>query len=487
MTDTDLANERRAVEALRTGLRQQANLPAFRPLQLSELVGPGRPAALPRPRRWLSVGIAVAAIAAALGLVLPSLLGSLGRVPVPPGPTPAATHPALRGWAPTAQAPLSPRQAAVTAWYDGEFFLIGGVAADCDPGQCPARDRLADGAAYDPEADSWRVIAPAPAPVASPEQAGRPWGAVVGSVLYLLGPDALYAYDLAGDRWRTLALPARADLLVTDGTTLMAIDLAGELFTSYQVYDPAGGRWERRPVDFPVPGHRRAGAAAAAGRLVLWASTGSTGAEDLHSVTVDLATGEATAQAPTAGGASRRDALQSFGDLLVWRELEAGAGGNAWLVDPVTGIDRPIGLPDQPGGLRGPGPAGEQDWWVTTGGAIGLRGQLYTPATGAWTLVPPAPLPAQAAVVAGGRDSVLACFGRDQGTGGLAGDCFAYPVPSGASATQTPQPGPTPSTSSQPGRPPTPTPLPTGSEPTEPTAEAPAPLPEPSEEPVRDR
>ena len=132
--------------------------------------------------------------------------------PRPPGPESTAhagDEPAPEGWRRGSPGPLRHRDFAVRAWTGSELVVWGGD---------PAGD---SGAAYDPAADRWRVIAPAPIPARCRAGVGldRPGGARVGPGLPA-DPGAVArsgsrhdtagaAYDPAADRWRVL--PDRSD------------------------------------------------------------------------------------------------------------------------------------------------------------------------------------------------------------------------------------------------------------------------------------
>lgn len=93
---------------------------------------------------------------------------------------------AATGWQALLRAPLSPRENAVGLWTGKEVLLIGGSdATPCPPNaSCvpPDRPPLADGAAFDPEHETWRPIAIAPRPFEWAQ------GFVLGETAYLWIP-----------------------------------------------------------------------------------------------------------------------------------------------------------------------------------------------------------------------------------------------------------------------------------------------------------
>ena len=106
-----------------------------------------RQRAVNRLAPWL-LALAVSSLAVACG-------GSGAQVA-----TTAAGH-----WRSLPAAPVSAREQAVLAWTGREVIVVGGsIAPPCPPGASCAgpRQPVADGAAFDPAAGTWRPIADAP-------------------------------------------------------------------------------------------------------------------------------------------------------------------------------------------------------------------------------------------------------------------------------------------------------------------------------------
>lgn len=132
----------------------------------------------------------------------------------PPEVTPGVEgDPRPAGWSPMAPAPLSGRAGAVTVWTGEEMIVWGGDGAFSDG--CMVLDdgttrcgeqAKADGARYDPAADSWRMLPPAPV---APDQGDQLTyvGAWTGDELVIWGgPEGEgAAYDPGADSWRTIA------------------------------------------------------------------------------------------------------------------------------------------------------------------------------------------------------------------------------------------------------------------------------------------
>ncbi|MGC4154211.1 MAG: hypothetical protein QM628_14200 [Propionicimonas sp.] len=467
MPDADFAETGRAATALRSGLRQRAELPAFRPLDVTELVtGPARPS---RPSRWINLGVAVAAIGAAIALLLPQGLGG-GSLPATPmqSPTPATTPPrapVVRGtWQATAPSPLSPRRDAVAAWVDGSYLISGGIAEpSCpnDEGQpdCPDPRQLSDGARYDPTTDSWSGIAPAPQPIFAYLTNPYPKVAVLGRTMYVLQSDALLAYDMDADRWDSLPAPEEAVTLMAADAVLVGYPWgeSGRDDVRYETFDPATGTWTSHAPDAETPS-AVTGASVVANRLVISSLPDGRG-DTLSVLVIDLATGQVRElNTPVPG---QRPSSVVVGGLVAWPRGDQDEGSDpgdrrAWFLDPVTEAWTSVALPEESSGLSGRNQRYERDWYITTDAMVALRGQFYDPVAQGWSEVPALPVPADDPIVVGGADSVLVCYGEDALT--FVDACYllrpAFPVGIGgpaATPSAVPPSNPPPSEDSGPG------------------------------------
>jgi hypothetical protein len=109
-----------------------------------------------------------------------------------------------RSWRAVAPSPLSGHSSAVAVWTGEEFLVWGGGIAGRDWPPEP----VAEGAAYNPEADTWRTIPPAP--VASDPFPRAVWTGEEMIVLWqewTPGESAGLAYDVANSSWRELPDP----------------------------------------------------------------------------------------------------------------------------------------------------------------------------------------------------------------------------------------------------------------------------------------
>lgn len=119
----------------------------------------------------------------------------------------------VEGWTPMAASPLSPRSRAVSAWTGSELLVWGGEGKTSDAcmiqqdGSALCGEQVrGDGAAYDPDSDTWRPMADSPLP----EDLGSQFryrGAWTGSELVVWGGPAGEgaAYDPVADSWRRIA------------------------------------------------------------------------------------------------------------------------------------------------------------------------------------------------------------------------------------------------------------------------------------------
>ena len=156
----------------------------------------------------------------------------------------ASYDPAADMWTPLPSAPVSARAMPVVAWTGMEMLIWGGGGGNTD---WTAR---ADGAAYDPEGQTWRMLPPAPLP-AGPLYSGA-W---TGAELVVVGESAdgllSASYDPVADSWRRLATvaigsPSPGSLLDVSWAGSRVVVLASLPLgdpTEVVVYDPATEEW----------------------------------------------------------------------------------------------------------------------------------------------------------------------------------------------------------------------------------------------------
>jgi N-acetylneuraminic acid mutarotase len=191
-----------------------------------------------------------------------------------------AYNPATNRWRALAPTPLAGSQHPIGAWTGKELIvLVGGLNPDGKP--WPAR--LARAAAYNPRTDTWRRIAPLPAPR---DGATAVWD---GRELLVVGGAARvgFAYDPATNRWRRLPAIGSArvggavvwagnQLLLWGGTTR-----PGALVPPRNAlaYDPATNRWSSLPRA-PLGGRLEPTAVWTGSSLIVWGGATPAGTSD---------------------------------------------------------------------------------------------------------------------------------------------------------------------------------------------------------------
>jgi N-acetylneuraminic acid mutarotase len=113
----------------------------------------------------------------------------------------AAYDPTTGAWRSLAAAPITPRSDHIAAWTGKELLVVGGAISES-----PAGTKYTDDdAAYDPAANSWRSIPPAPLPtdLHAGVWTGRELVVVGGGEATVDGA----AYDASTNTWRTIPSP----------------------------------------------------------------------------------------------------------------------------------------------------------------------------------------------------------------------------------------------------------------------------------------
>jgi N-acetylneuraminic acid mutarotase len=191
-----------------------------------------------------------------------------------------------RRWESIAASPLSARTAPAAAWTGAELLVWGGSTTP-DLGGF-----VADGAAYDPANDTWRMLPPAPIDARAPLSVwtGRElivWGT---AVRVQERPRDGAAYDPETNRWRSIA---RAPIELTDATAAWtgremvvfgaALHGGNKAETESAIaaaYDPVADVWRRLPDSGLSP---QASTAAWSGHeLIAWDYLTASAALDLQ-------------------------------------------------------------------------------------------------------------------------------------------------------------------------------------------------------------
>ncbi len=184
-------------------------------------------------------------------------------------------------WEPIAQSPLAGRFFPATAWTGKELVVWGGGVCSGDFCTSAIAQPVADGAAYDPAADTWRALASSPLsprlrPVAVwAERALIVWGGNAGDAA--LADGALY--DPTADTWRPMAAsPLRGRFGAASVWTGRELLLWGGgeggqtarvSFNDGAAYDPEADTW-RRLAAAPLAGRSAISGAWTGREIVVW-------------------------------------------------------------------------------------------------------------------------------------------------------------------------------------------------------------------------
>lgn len=168
------------------------------------------------------------------------------------------------GWHNLPEIPLSPRSNPLYEWTGQEVVVLGGNTVDHDD---PAAHPLSDGAAYNPDTGSWRMLpdAPFPAPPLGPQ------GVWTGKELVVVASPCIdrrvveeedsepicdpgglagAAFDPESNQWREIAVPAGGpDPQERDYGALgwTGVEAVFEIRQTFQAYDPAEDTWRTLP------------------------------------------------------------------------------------------------------------------------------------------------------------------------------------------------------------------------------------------------
>lgn len=165
----------------------------------------------------------------------------------------AAYDPEAGTWRTIAGSPLASRTRHMAVWTGDEMVVWGGSTRTSGVGD------LLDGAAYDPATDTWRTIADAPA---GSEQISAATAEVAGRVVFAGGGSPsgdgaapLLVYDPVTDAWTSHRPPGSVESLVAHrgGAVLGHVDLADRTELSLTTFDPATGSMRALPP-FPRRG-----------------------------------------------------------------------------------------------------------------------------------------------------------------------------------------------------------------------------------------
>lgn len=253
-----------------------------------------------------------------------------------------AYDPAAATWRELAASPLSRRGGHVAVWTGEELLIWGG------------RPTKPSGAAYDPAADQWRVLADAPIPVT--EQPAAVW---TGEELLVWGgttgggglPEHARgaAYDPDADTWRQLPAPPiaprRHATAVWTGEEMLV--WGGQAANNPPVdtgaaYDPASNSW-RELASAPASGFFRPSAVWTGEEMLIWGWMHESSGQETETVAYrpDTDTWRELSPAPLdppppAAGNGGQSAVWAGNVMLAWTGTLDADGPRALAFNPDT-------------------------------------------------------------------------------------------------------------------------------------------------------
>ncbi len=197
----------------------------------------------------------------------------------------AAYDPRSESWKVISPAPLAPRKDHVAVW-TGEEMIVWGGSRPVLPLRKERERLFYDGAAYDPQSDTWRRLPPtrllaATSPVL-PSGVEPDLNAVwTGDTMLIWGPNGGASYDPNSHQWERVTSPPPDFGLTYDGSPAVwtgdemivwggvsAYD-ASELFATGGAYDPQRKRWRQLP-EAPIWGRVSHAAVWTGEGMIVW-------------------------------------------------------------------------------------------------------------------------------------------------------------------------------------------------------------------------
>jgi hypothetical protein len=358
--------------------------------------GAGKGALRRRFRYWLAALVLLAGCTSS-GSAAPARKASSAAPST--GAVEPATGAAAGSWRRIAEPPIPPAAGMAAAW-TGRLLVVWGGGAGGPENWRPA----GAGAAYDPAADRWDALPPAPVAGRNGTTAvwtGREvlfWGGAAGHDTFLADGAA---YDPATRQWRVLpaapigpraehqAVWTGREMLVWGGIT-RCCPVDSELHDpAAAAYDPATNQWSTIAV-VPPP----------------WSGDDGTAvtmvAPPVHT------TAPATGQDGTAGG--RQPAIWRHGRLALYDR-----DGDAWTEAPGTQpppLPGDAALPSTTGDPFALGTAVEGDVFTWTGKAGELQGLAWRPSDGTWRRTATLEAQSGASITAGEPGRIFAAAGQ---------------------------------------------------------------------------
>ncbi len=272
--------------------------------------------------------------------------------------------------------PLSQRLAADLMWTGEEMIVWGGQQT------LESFPPLVDGAAFNPETNTWRMLAESP--LQGPKATRAIWA---GDEMLVLSSDGVFGYEPRTDSWRTVS----SESMVRNVSPGRVIYVDGIIYVwdgaaDFHVLEVATGEWSAfsAPDSSPTHGDEYFGVLRAVEEdvIAIVVSGGRCfGMEFLNFLKV-VGTQWDALPAPSELSCSLANQTAAAGDsLIVWEEQ----GHTSFGFSPVDGAWRPI--PAIPlGGMEGPSgpvPMDDDRFMVPRWG----EGAIFDATTETWTLV----------------------------------------------------------------------------------------------------
>lgn len=191
----------------------------------------------------------------------------------------ALYDPSLGEWRSMREAPIAGRYDHATVWTGSEMLVWGG--SDGQTSSYEPRRFFADGAAYSPEADSWRSIPEAP--IRSRQDPEAVW---TGDRMLVWNGARAAAYDPAGNEWDEVPAPPLGERfygsavwsgteLIVWGGTKCSSGGCGDLADG-AAYSPSETEWAPLPAS-PLSPRAFHAAVWAGSAMVVWGGSGPDG------------------------------------------------------------------------------------------------------------------------------------------------------------------------------------------------------------------
>ncbi len=310
------------------------------------------------------------------------------------------------GWREAAESPLTPRWSALATWTGTEALFVGGRSQESCVAE-PTCRALRDGAAYNPETDTWRPIARAPFQIVASSPHAQ-----FGDQLYVTGPRWV-RYDASEDEWTSLPsppIPYSGGTVAAVGDSIYSVGSGAE--DPIQVFNGATDSWSTLPAGPATPRLRYRSMVGTPHGLVILGVNGQDLRAEVYNrpqwiVNPDGVTGGHSLRwswtgerlihseiVPVYGADGKRDGVRFAGGLTL--DPESGSWGYLPIATAIDRVSEPWEL------------------YAESGPLVAADGYLYDDRNTSWaTLARPAQAPRSAVASVWARDVLLAFGGAN--------------------------------------------------------------------------